>query len=93
MQAWKLHDKGKLMDLVDPKIYLHIDDVASVYHIINVALLCLLPSIEKRPSMARVVACLQGEVEGSSISNSVMKARQEHNAALCIQRRWRAGSS
>lgn len=56
-----MHNESKLMDLVDPNLHLHGDELVVVQRAINVALLCLLTEAERRPTMGRVVASLQGD--------------------------------
>lgn len=79
VQAWQLHNEGNILDLVDPNLHMHGDEVVAVKQAINVALLCLLPEGERRPSMARVVAFLQGEVEDEVIE-SILKAGKSESS-------------
>lgn len=49
------------MDLVDKTMCLDADEELEVQRVINIALLCLQPSHENRPTMGEVVAMLQGD--------------------------------
>lgn len=49
------------MDLVDPNLHLHGDELVAMQQTINVALLCLSIQAERRPTMGHVVAFLQGD--------------------------------
>ncbi len=71
MQAWRLHNEGNLIDIVDQTLHLCNDEMIQAQQLLNVALLCLLNEGEKRPSMARVVAMLQGEVESECVENEL----------------------
>ncbi|XP_071911313.1 cold-responsive protein kinase 1-like [Coffea arabica] len=61
--AWKLYEKSKLMDLVDPK--LREDGVVEkdVLQVLHLAFLCLQPHANLRPPMSEVVAMLTCKVE------------------------------
>lgn len=61
VQAWDLHEQGKLLDLIDPRLGLQNDDLAEAQRVINIALMCLQNSGDKRPNMDRVLTMLQGE--------------------------------
>jgi hypothetical protein len=45
---------------VDPKLNTHTHE-KDIIHVINIALLCVQSTASKRPSMARIVAMLQGD--------------------------------
>ncbi|CAM6055326.1 unnamed protein product, partial [Sphagnum tenellum] len=60
-KAWRLHREGNLIDIVDQNLHLLNDEIIQAQRLLNITLLCLLNDGEKRPSMARVVAMLQGE--------------------------------
>jgi len=66
-QAWKLHGAGNLMRLVDSTLVLQDDQKLEVSRLINTALLCLQHNEEQRPTMARVVALLQGDTESEVV--------------------------
>lgn len=51
------------MDLVDPTLVLQSEEEVQVEKVINVALLCIQMAAERRPSMAHVVAMLQGDLD------------------------------
>lgn len=61
LQVWKLHQEDKLMEIVDHKLTLDAGKKMEVQRVINVALLCLQQLDERRPTMAQVVAMLQGD--------------------------------
>ena len=61
LQVWKLHQEDKLIEIVDHKLTLDADKKMEVQRVINVALLCLQQLDERRPTMAQVVAMLQGD--------------------------------
>lgn len=61
--AWKLHEEGRLMELVDPALNLGDDDVKEVQQFLKVCLVCISNAVERRPSMAKVVSILQGDSE------------------------------
>ncbi|KAG0624025.1 hypothetical protein M758_3G218500 [Ceratodon purpureus] len=66
--AWLLHEQDRLMELIDPELQLTTDEeVRDVQRVINVCLLCIQNSAEKRPSMARVVSILQSDTESEVI--------------------------
>ncbi len=71
MQAWRLHNEGNLIDIVDQTLHLCNDEMIQAQQLLNVALLCLLNEGEKRPSMAHAVAMLQGEVESERVENEL----------------------
>jgi len=68
LQAWELHRKGRLMDLVDPTLSLQDEEVQEVQRLINTALLCIQNAADQRPSIERVVAILQGDSESESLA-------------------------
>lgn len=47
--------------LADPRLSLQIDEEIELHRVLDIAFLCVQPSAEKRPNMARVVAMLQGD--------------------------------
>lgn len=61
LQVWKLHREDKLMEIVDHNLTLDVGKEMEVQRVINVALLCLQQLDERRPTMAQVVAMLQGD--------------------------------
>ncbi|CAM6008850.1 unnamed protein product [Sphagnum balticum] len=70
-KAWRLHNEGNLIDIIDQTLHLCNDEVIQARQLLNIALLCLLHEGEKRPSMAHVVAMLQGEVESECVENEL----------------------
>jgi hypothetical protein len=51
------------MNLVDCTLELHNDEMKEALQVMKIALLCLQQKPDSRPTMARVVAMLQGEAE------------------------------
>jgi serine/threonine protein kinase len=74
-KAWKLHREGNLIDIVDQNLHLLNDETIQAQRLLNITLLCLLNDGEKRPSMARVVAMLQGEVDSGIVENDLTLGR------------------
>ncbi|KAH9553248.1 hypothetical protein CY35_09G109000 [Sphagnum magellanicum] len=74
-KAWRLHREGNLIDIVDQNLHLLNDEAIQAQRLLNITLLCLLNDGEKRPSMARVVAMLQGEVESEIVENDLALGR------------------
>ncbi|KAG0561218.1 hypothetical protein KC19_9G046400 [Ceratodon purpureus] len=69
--AWKLHEQGRLLNLVDPTLVLQDDEKPQVQRLINTALLCVQHTGERRPSIARVVSMLQGDADLELVGLSV----------------------
>jgi hypothetical protein len=61
-QVWKLHEGNKILELVDPKVNT-CNYEKEILHVINIGLLCVQSTASKRPSMSRIVAMLQGDME------------------------------
>uniref|UniRef100_A0A3N7GD05 Protein kinase domain-containing protein n=1 Tax=Populus trichocarpa TaxID=3694 RepID=A0A3N7GD05_POPTR len=61
--AWKLYERSRVMDLVDPKLLEHGIVEKDVLQVIHVAFLCLQPLANLRPPMSRIVAQLTCKVE------------------------------
>ncbi|CAM6073718.1 unnamed protein product [Sphagnum tenellum] len=59
--VWKLYEEAKLLEIVDPKVNTH-NHEKDITHVINIGLLCVQTTASKRPSMARIVAMLQGKI-------------------------------
>ncbi len=70
-----MHREGNLIDIVDQNLHLLNDETIQAQRLLNITLLCLLNDGEKRPSMARVVAMLQGEVELEIVENDLALGR------------------
>jgi hypothetical protein len=62
-QAWRLRDEDKLTQLIDGSLNLQIDEEIEVQRFLNIAFLCVHMSTDKRPTMSRVVAMLQGDMD------------------------------
>ncbi|KAH8951010.1 hypothetical protein BDL97_09G003000 [Sphagnum fallax] len=81
-KAWRLHREGNLIDIVDQNLHLLNDETIQAQRLLNITLLCLLNDGEKRPSMARVVAMLQGEVESEIVENDLALGRSSMKLPL-----------
>jgi len=57
-----------LIDIVDQTLHLCNDEMIQARQLLNIVLLSLLNEGEKQPSVAHVVAMLQGEVESKCVS-------------------------
>jgi hypothetical protein len=62
-QAWYLHERNRLMELVDPTLHLTDEEVRDVQRVINLSLQCIQTAAEKRPTMTRIVSILQNDNE------------------------------
>jgi serine/threonine protein kinase len=58
--VWKLYEEAKLLEIVDPKLNTH-NHEKDIIHVINIGLSCVQSIASNRPSMARIVAMLQGD--------------------------------
>ncbi|CAL1393281.1 unnamed protein product [Linum trigynum] len=56
--AWKLYEKNKVSELIDPRLRQQGIEDRDVVHVIHVAFLCLQPLANLRPPMSEVVAML-----------------------------------
>nr|GMD74284.1 cold-responsive protein kinase 1-like [Ipomoea batatas] len=65
--AWRLYERSKLMELVDPKLRENEFPEKDVMHTILVAFLCLQPHANVRPPMSEIVARLTCKVEVGEI--------------------------
>ncbi|CAK9278435.1 unnamed protein product [Sphagnum jensenii] len=74
-KAWRLHREGNSIDIVDQNLHLLNDETIQAQQLLNITLLCLLNDGEMRPSMARVVAMLQGEVDSRIVENDLALGR------------------
>jgi hypothetical protein len=60
---------------VDQNLHLLNDETIQAQQLLNITLLCLLNDGERRPSMARVVAMLQGEVDPGIVERDLALGR------------------
>ncbi|KAH8952867.1 hypothetical protein BDL97_09G107100 [Sphagnum fallax] len=80
--VWKLHEGNKLLELVDPKMNTH-NHEEEILYVINIGLLCVQTIASKRPSMSRIVAMLQGDmememvIEGTQLKSSKLRSLEE----------------
>nr|GMD76020.1 probable LRR receptor-like serine/threonine-protein kinase At1g56140 [Ipomoea batatas] len=65
--AWRLYERSKLVELVDPKLRENEFPEKDVMHTILVAFLCLQPHANVRPPMSEIVARLTCKVEVGEI--------------------------
>lgn len=86
VQAWKLHDSRRFMDLVDHTLSIQLDEEELVHRVINTALACIQTGPDRRPTMAQVVGMLQGDIEiGQSIRGRLSESlNQIHRNALGV---------
>lgn len=71
------------MHLVDPTLDLQDDQKLQVQRLINIALLCLQNNDEQRPTMARVVAMLQGDTAAeAAVVNSGVEDQTKDSESL-----------
>lgn len=61
LQAWKLREEGKLLDLVDPELTEYPE--AEVLRFIKVALFCIQAAYNHRPNMKQVIEMLSKDVK------------------------------
>ncbi|KAK7813948.1 putative lrr receptor-like serine/threonine-protein kinase [Quercus suber] len=61
--AWKLYERSKVLDLVDPKMREDGFEEENVLKAIHVAFICLQPHANLRPPMSEIVAMLTCKVE------------------------------
>ncbi|CAM6027218.1 unnamed protein product [Sphagnum balticum] len=61
IRAWKLHLKNSLMDLIDPRLQCSNIELFEAKRVLEIAILCVQTSAEKRPTMFHVVAMLAGD--------------------------------
>uniref|UniRef100_A0A7I4AU47 Protein kinase domain-containing protein n=1 Tax=Physcomitrium patens TaxID=3218 RepID=A0A7I4AU47_PHYPA len=67
LQAWKLHQSNKLIELVDQTLHLSDGELQDVLRIIKIALLCIQNDCERRPTMERVVYLFQGDTQSEVV--------------------------
>ncbi|KAG0565247.1 hypothetical protein KC19_8G176000 [Ceratodon purpureus] len=76
--AWKLHIEDNLMELVDSTLTLTQIEELEIKRVINIALLCSQRLSENRPTMAQVVAMIQGNTDiESEVANSLVDREGE----------------
>ncbi len=64
-----------MINIVDHSLHLFNDEVIQAQQLLNITLLCSLNDGDKRPSMAHVVAMLQGEVKSKVVKNDLKLGR------------------
>ncbi|KAI7753919.1 hypothetical protein M8C21_033118 [Ambrosia artemisiifolia] len=79
--AWKLYERSKMIDLIDPRMQKDGFSVRDVMKTIHVALLCLQPLPVIRPAMSEIVAMLTWKVEmvKSPIKPTFLDRRRRNN--------------
>lgn len=80
-QAWRLHGQGTLLEMVDPTMKTN-GCVEEVERVLHVALLCVHWDSPSRPSMARVVSMLKGEIEPEAVIRQSQFSNPEYNSFL-----------
>ncbi|XP_050372623.1 probable LRR receptor-like serine/threonine-protein kinase At1g56140 isoform X1 [Argentina anserina] len=65
--AWKLYERSKVTDLLDPKLQDDGFEAKDIMQAINVAFLCLQPHANLRPPMSDIVAMLTCKVQITGI--------------------------
>lgn len=80
LQAWKLREEGRLLDIVDPELRQYPEN--EVTRFIKVALFCTQAGAYQRPSMKQVVEMLSKEVslnEDILTEPGVYRIRSSHH--------------
>ncbi|XP_034699874.1 cold-responsive protein kinase 1-like isoform X2 [Vitis riparia] len=85
--AWKLYEKSRVIDLVDPRIQEDgfvenpVLQVNHVLQVIHVALFCLQPYANLRPPMSEVVAVLtcRADMVGTPMKPAFLDRKQDKN--------------
>ncbi|XP_015892358.2 cold-responsive protein kinase 1 [Ziziphus jujuba] len=82
--AWKLYEKSKVIDLVDPRMREDGFVEKDVLQAINVAFLCLQPHPNLRPPMSEIVAMLTCKVEmpGTPMEPAFLDRRRKEEKNL-----------
>jgi hypothetical protein len=81
VQAWACYEENRLFDVLDSRLLLDDVPVPEVHRALMVAIFCIQPSPNRRPSMSSVLAMLLGEEKMEvamrlpSINNSGEHAR------------------
>ncbi len=84
-QAWSLHGKNMLMNLIDQKLNNTKVEI-ELQRVIKVALLCVQQDPIRRPLMSRVLLMLQGEMEIEVVFGEfeLQKNIYEKHQAFCM---------
>ncbi|KAJ0788414.1 putative protein kinase RLK-Pelle-DLSV family [Helianthus annuus] len=79
--AWKLYERSKMINLIDPRMQKDGFSVREVMKTIHVALLCLQPLPDIRPAMSEIVAMLtwKAEMVKSPIKPAFLDRRRREN--------------
>lgn len=79
--AWKLYEKSKLIDLVDPRMLEAGVLEKDIVQVLNVAFLCLQPHANLRPPMSEIVAMLTCKVEmaGTPVRPAFLDRKRRNN--------------
>ncbi|GFZ20963.1 leucine-rich repeat transmembrane protein kinase [Actinidia rufa] len=82
--AWKLHERSKVIDLVDPRMVEDGYVEKDVLRAIHVALLCLQPHASLRPPMSEIVAFLTctGEMIITPVKPTFLERRPQKDDKL-----------
>ncbi|CAN1161545.1 Probable LRR receptor-like serine/threonine-protein kinase At1g56140 [Linum perenne] len=75
--AWKLYEKNKVNELIDPMLRRHGMVEREVVHVIHIAFLCLQPLANLRPPMSEVVSMLTRKVDaGTPVKPAFLDSRR-----------------
>lgn len=80
-QAWRLHENGTLLRLVDATVNIRGCE-EEVERVLYIALTCVQSMGHSRPSMARVVSMLKGEIEPELVSRQSQFNRPKYDSFL-----------
>nr|APU94842.1 leucine-rich repeat receptor-like protein kinase [Pohlia nutans] len=84
--AWTLFNEGRIKELIDPSLDLQPREETEAMRIINIALLCVHSSGERRPDMKGVLAMLHGgmdaEVASLVLEHESERFRPYHRSGL-----------
>ncbi|CAN1219629.1 Probable LRR receptor-like serine/threonine-protein kinase At1g56140 [Linum perenne] len=76
-EAWKLYEKNKVNELIDPMLRRHGMVEREVVHVIHIAFLCLQPLANLRPPMSEVVSMLTRKVDaGTPVKPAFLDSRR-----------------
>ena len=85
VQSWEKLEENMPMGIVDPTLELSSDEEEEVLRVIKVAHMCVQEAPERRPSMAQVVAMLQGDLEVDGVEIQHQKSSTYMQMSLAVQ--------
>ncbi|ESR66456.1 protein kinase domain-containing protein [Citrus sinensis] len=81
--AWKLYERGRILELVDPRMRKEGIVERDALQVINVAFICLQPHGNQRPPMSEIVAMLTCKVEsGIPVRPAYLERRRKRDETL-----------